>query len=126
MIAGWHHAVDQLLYTSPAHIMDSQLHPTGVTCRKAQGGSRVERVGVILQPADLGPGDLVCDPCAGGGTTLLAAVLEGRRAIGAELDCATFEKAVKRLRSHAITPPLFHDEPRRMAQTGLELGDGET
>jgi len=43
-------------------------------------------------------GELVVDPCAGGGTTLLAAVLEGRRAIGAELDPATFELAVARLR----------------------------
>lgn len=43
------------------------------------------------------PGDLVCDPCAGGGTTLLAAVLEGRRAIGAEMDATTFAKAAKRL-----------------------------
>lgn len=41
--------------------------------------------------------DLVCDPCAGGGTTLLAAVLEGRRAIGAEVDPATYELAVARL-----------------------------
>lgn len=44
------------------------------------------------------PGDLVCDPCAGGGTTLLAAVMEGRRAIGAECDPETFEMAVARLR----------------------------
>ena len=44
------------------------------------------------------PGDLVCDPCAGGGTTLLAAVIEGRRAIGAERDPDTFAKAVARLR----------------------------
>jgi hypothetical protein len=43
-------------------------------------------------------GDLVCDPCAGGATTLLAAVMEGRRAIGAEMDPATFELAVERLR----------------------------
>lgn len=43
------------------------------------------------------PGDLVCDPCAGGGTTLLAAAIEGRRAVGAELDPVTFEKAQKRL-----------------------------
>ena len=45
------------------------------------------------------PDDLVCDPCAGGGTTLLAAVTEGRRAIGAECDPDTFELAVKRLRA---------------------------
>jgi len=43
------------------------------------------------------PGDLVCDPCAGGGTTLLAAVQEGRRAIGSELDPETHAKAVERI-----------------------------
>jgi site-specific DNA-methyltransferase (adenine-specific) len=43
------------------------------------------------------PGDLVCDPCAGGGTTLLAAVQEGRRAIGSEMDPETHAKAVERL-----------------------------
>lgn len=42
-------------------------------------------------------GDLVVDPCAGGGTTLLAAVLENRRAIGCELVPDTFEVARKRL-----------------------------
>ena len=44
------------------------------------------------------PGDVVCDPCAGGATTLLAAVIEGRTAIGAERDPETWEKAVRRLR----------------------------
>lgn len=54
------------------------------------------------------PGDLICDPCAGGGTTLLAAVTEGRRAIGAEMMPEHFEIARKRLeRGH--TPPLFVD-----------------
>jgi hypothetical protein len=31
-------------------------------------------------------GDLVCDPCAGAGTTLLAAARTGRRSIGSEID----------------------------------------
>jgi site-specific DNA-methyltransferase (adenine-specific) len=43
------------------------------------------------------PGDLIADPCAGGGTTLMSARLEGRRAIGAEIDPATYEKASARL-----------------------------
>jgi site-specific DNA-methyltransferase (adenine-specific) len=54
---------------------------------------------------DSRPGDLICDPCAGGGTTLLAAVIEGRRAIGAECDPETFELAVRRLR-RGYTPCL--------------------
>jgi site-specific DNA-methyltransferase (adenine-specific) len=43
------------------------------------------------------PGDLVVDPFAGGATTLLACAIEGRRCIGAELDPATYAKAVRRL-----------------------------
>jgi len=43
-------------------------------------------------------GDLICDPCAGWATTGLAALLEGRRFIGAEADPDTFRKAVARLR----------------------------
>ena len=57
------------------------------------------------------PGDLVCDPCAGGGTTLRAAQLEARRAIGSELDPATHAKAVARLRA-PYTRPLFTDAPK--------------
>lgn len=44
-------------------------------------------------------GDLIVDPYAGIGTTLIAAAIEGRRAIGAEVDPETFEKAVDRLSS---------------------------
>ena len=43
------------------------------------------------------PGDLICDPCAGGATTLLAARMEGRRAIGSEMDPETFAKAQERI-----------------------------
>lgn len=62
------------------------------------------------------PGDLVVDPCAGGATTLLACALEGRRCIGAEMDPATFDLAVKRL-SAGWTPPLFAraTEPKQAA-----------
>lgn len=65
------------------------------------------------------PGDLVCDPYAGGGTTLLAAVTEGRRAIGAECDPATFELAVKRLRA-GHTRSLF---TQRKREPEPETGD---
>lgn len=49
------------------------------------------------------PGDLICDPCAGGATTLLAAAIEGRRAVGAEMDPKTFALAQKRL-ARGFTP----------------------
>jgi site-specific DNA-methyltransferase (adenine-specific) len=64
------------------------------------------------------PGDLVCDPCVGGGTTLLAAAMEGRRAIGAEMDPETYAKAKARL-AKGYTKPLFIDEPGKGKQGDL-------
>lgn len=71
------------------------------------------------------PGDLVCDPCAGGATTLLAAVTEGRRAIGAEMDPVTFDLAVRRLRK-GYTPDLFTEAaPEVKAAEQLALGGSD-
>tara|TARA_R100000808_G_scaffold5362_4_gene16422 strand:+ start:7696 stop:8424 length:729 start_codon:yes stop_codon:yes gene_type:complete len=69
------------------------------------GGKPVLLMRQIVRSYSL-PGDLIVDPYAGGATTLLAAVIEGRKAIGAERDPETFAKAVKRLR-RGWTPELF-------------------
>lgn len=53
------------------------------------------------------PGDLVCDPCAGWATTLLAAAQEGRRAVGAEMDPETYADALKRLDRDTQQTDLF-------------------
>jgi hypothetical protein len=65
--------------------------------------------------------DVIFDPCAGGGTTLLAAAMRGRVAVGCERDETTFELALARLR-RGYTPSLFSDAPARMEQVGLDLG----
>jgi hypothetical protein len=52
------------------------------------------------------PGDLVCDPCAGGATTILAAAIESRNSIGAEVDPETHKAAIERMRK-AYTPDMF-------------------
>lgn len=54
-------------------------------------------------------GDLIVDPCAGAATTLIAAGMENRRAIGAECDPATYEVARKRLAA-GFTPSLDFGE----------------
>jgi site-specific DNA-methyltransferase (adenine-specific) len=43
------------------------------------------------------PGELICDPYAGSGTTLIAAELTGRDAIGAEIDPAIHALAAERI-----------------------------
>ena len=43
------------------------------------------------------PGDWILDPCCGSGTTLLAARLEGRNAVGFEIDPQAYRSAYKRL-----------------------------
>lgn len=76
------------------------------------------------------PGNLICDPCAGGGTTLVAARMEGRRALGAECDPATFELAQARL-AKPYTGDLFVRELRERAVAndnatqGALWGEGE-
>ena len=51
------------------------------------------------------PGDLVCDPFAGGATTLIAAQWEGRRSVGAEIDPDTHAAAMARMAGTRGVPP---------------------
>ena len=83
---------------------------TGHGDREHMGGKRSDTMRDLVRDYTR-PGDLIVDPCAGAATTLLAAVSEGRCAIGSEMDPDTYAKAVKRLeRGH--TPPLFTDDLR--------------
>jgi hypothetical protein len=70
------------------------------------------------------PGALVCDPCMGAGTTLVAAVEEGRLALGCEPDAGRFELAVGRLRRarRQAALPLTRDT-RTADQLGLPEGE---
>lgn len=56
-------------------------------------------------------GDLIADPCLGGATTGLAALIEGRRFVGSEIDNATFAKAKRRL-DRGFTPVFQFDAPK--------------
>lgn len=69
--------------------------------REHIGGKPLELMRAIIRDYTR-PGDLIVDPCAGAGTTLRAAAIEGRRAIGAECDEATYRAAADRLRGLGV------------------------
>ena len=52
------------------------------------------------------PGDLVCDPFVGSGTTAIAALSEGRRFVGSEMDPKHHAIACARL-ARGYTPDMF-------------------
>lgn len=60
------------------------------------------------------PGDLVCDPVAGAGTTLLAALRTGRRALGIEKDPERAQLCADRVRAELA------QSDRRVLATGQE------
>jgi hypothetical protein len=55
------------------------------------------------------PGDVVCDPCAGWGTTLRAAQLEGRQWLGCDADGEAVAAARARLAEPYEVPLIAHD-----------------
>ncbi len=56
------------------------------------------------------PGDVVIDPCAGSGTTLLAARNLQRRAYGFEIDKNFYKSAVELLAKYYVTPSIFETQ----------------
>jgi site-specific DNA-methyltransferase (adenine-specific) len=76
-----------------------------VANRLGQRGSRIhptqKPIGLMLDLIDdfTDPRDLIVDPFAGSGTTLVAAIRRGRRAIGIERDPSFFDDAIARLRA---------------------------
>lgn len=84
------------------------------------GGKQLDPMRALVRDYSR-PGDLICDPCAGGATTLLAAAMEGRRAVGAEMDPVTYAKAQKRI-AKGYTPPLFVEERPEPEQSDWTKG----
>jgi site-specific DNA-methyltransferase (adenine-specific) len=67
------------------------------------------------------PGDVVCDPCAGWGTTLRAAQMEGRQWLGCDVDGEAVAAARARL-AEPYEVPLIPYDP---VQTRIRFDDDE-
>lgn len=66
-------------------------------------------------------GDLVLDPFMGSGTSGIAAVQQGRRFTGIEIEPKYFDLACRRISSALAAPNLFIDPPKPIKQEALEL-----
>ena len=66
------------------------------------------------------PGDLVCDPYSGGGTTAVACQDLGRRFLGWEQERETYNKAMHRIKEAGKQQTLFM--PKAAQATQLQLG----
>ena len=75
------------------------------------------------------PGELVADPFAGGATTLVASVVEGRRAVGWEIDRKSYNIGMRRLSDPGTVPlegPSLELQFTNSAQGGSDREDGAT
>ena len=66
------------------------------------------------------PGDLICDPFAGGGTTAVTCQELGRDCITFECDEDTYNKSQHRIKEAGKQQPLF--APKAAQATQLQLG----
>lgn len=69
------------------------------------------------------PGELVCDPFLGSGTTGVAALTLGRRFVGIEREPRWFDLACKRIEQAWRQPRLFAEPAPKKARVGLFDGE---
>lgn len=65
------------------------------------------------------PGETVCDPFAGSGTTGVACLALGRKFIGIEQDVGHFDAAVRRLEVANEQPRLFDEPKPKLVQANM-------
>ena len=93
----FHSTFDNGLYEFPLCQDDGRFHPTQKPLRFMEA--------LIVKHSN--PGDLVCDPFCGSGTTGVAAIKHGRRFLGGDANAEYAEKANERLRAAARCPDMF-------------------
>lgn len=67
------------------------------------------------------PGDVICDPFLGSGTTGVAAVKLGRQFVGIELEPKYFDISCRRVSDALKQPDMFIERPAPAQQEALEI-----
>lgn len=92
---------------NPASFQSEKCHPTQ---------KPVQLMAWCMDKAKVPEGATVLDPYMGSGSTIIAAIRTGRRAIGIELDPAHYANAVERVRAE-IEGDLFHSQHNAPSHT---------
>ena len=77
------------------------LHPTE---------KPIELMAWAMEYADVPQGGTVLDPYMGSGSTIIAALLTGRKAIGIEMDAGHYATALERIKAELAQGDLFHSQ----------------
>lgn len=89
---------------------------------KERMGGKPTRLMTLLVQHYSRAGETVCDPMMGAGTTGVAAVREGRRFSGIEIDEAIFDVACRRIADELRRPQLFGSHVEKPQQQALSFG----
>jgi len=73
-----------------------------------------------IEQAGVPAGGLIVDPYMGSGTTGVAAVKQGYRFVGVEIDTAHFDTACRRIRAAIDSPDMFVEPPKPMKQAEID------
>ncbi len=103
----WNGGGKQAIWRHPPHKIGRPDHPT----------PKPPQLMVELVQQFTDPGDLILDPFAGSGTTMVAAYRLGRQAVGVELDERYAEVAARRLEAEMAQGRLF-PPPIKMLPAG--------
>ena len=131
-----HEEKQRVLDPSRPHVY---LHPEGAMCEviawgldtraalktvEAPNAMPPQQAFLALNAARVRPGDVVCDPCVGGGAVLLAALKLGvRRVVGADVDDDALAAAAGAMRRDGIDVNDDDDEDARCALGRASLLD---
>lgn len=86
---------------------------------KARMGGKPTRLMQLILHDYTRPGDVVCDPFMGAGTTGVACVSEARKFVGIEIDPGCFDIACRRIEQANKQPRLFVEPPPKPVQSNM-------